>query len=211
MKDEAKQFLDCVIDILSGTPNAFYKNFISLEGLPCSGKTSVIRGINKEQITHNELRIPRNLETNEGYFWMEENRAEFLKAALDELVLADRSIISTINYKAAHISFTGDKRYGAQLDILNHIRKEQKLALPSKIILLDVSPKISCERQAVRDRDILEGRIWYDECFLHQFHESYSYLLQHLYKNDLHVLDSEVLSLGEVTNQVEKIIRGIYK
>ena len=147
-------------------------NYLAFEGIDGSGKTSFIEGLceilKNQNKKYKVVREPGGTELGEGIrelllsneykvpdmseaFLFCANRAELIKEVVipeiesGSIVISDRSAYSSIAYQGA----------GRQLGV-DQIYELNKIALdgfwPEKVVLLDIDPKISLQRQKISDR-----------------------------------------------------------
>ena len=147
-------------------------NYLAFEGIDGSGKTSFIESLCKilenQSKKYKVVREPGGTELGEGIrelllsneykvpdmseaFLFCANRAELIKEVVipeiesGSIVISDRSAYSSIAYQGA----------GRQLGV-DQIYELNKIALdgfwPEKVVLLDIDPKISLQRQKISDR-----------------------------------------------------------
>ncbi len=147
-------------------------NYLAFEGIDGSGKTSFIESLceilENQSKKYKVVREPGGTELGEGIrelllsneykvpdmseaFLFCANRAELVKEVVipeiesGSIVISDRSAYSSIAYQGA----------GRQLGV-DQIYKLNKIALdgfwPEKVVLLDIDPKISLQRQKISDR-----------------------------------------------------------
>ena len=147
-------------------------NYLAFEGIDGSGKTSFIDGLCKildnESKEYKVVREPGGTELGEGIrelllshkykvpdiseaFLFCANRAELIKEVVipeidsGSIVISDRSAYSSIAYQGAGRKLGVDKIYELNDIALNGF-------WPEKVVLLDIDPKISLERQKINDR-----------------------------------------------------------
>jgi len=147
-------------------------NYLAFEGIDGSGKTSFIEGLceilDNQSKKYKVVREPGGTELGEGIrelllsheyevpemseaFLFCANRAELIKEVVipeidsGSVVISDRSAYSSIAYQGAGRELGVDKIYQ-----LNDIALDG--FWPEKVVLLDIDPKISLERQKISDR-----------------------------------------------------------
>lgn len=147
-------------------------NYLAFEGIDGSGKTSFIEGLCKilenQSKKYKVVREPGGTELGEGIrklllsheykvpdlseaFLFCANRAELIKEVVipeiesGSIVVSDRSAYSSIAYQGAGRELGVDQIYE-----LNNIALDG--FWPEKVVLLDIDPKISLERQKISDR-----------------------------------------------------------
>ena len=147
-------------------------NYLAFEGIDGSGKTSFIDGLceilDNETKKYKVVREPGGTELGEGIrelllsheykvpdmseaFLFCANRAELIKEVVipeidsGSIVISDRSAYSSIAYQGAGRELGVDKIYELNDIALNGF-------WPEKVVLLDIDPKISLERQKINDR-----------------------------------------------------------
>lgn len=189
-------------------------NYVVLEGLPCSGKTSVLNVLKKNKIiVIDELRLERNSESTFNYLTQEINRKKrIINNNYDsQIILGDRSIISTITFEAARLSYNSSKINETNFACLEDLCLSKEIVMPSTIIYFDVSIENSRLRQELRDRDILEGRLWYEKDFLNLIKEANEFFLSTLVKDSnltSYRLNSNTLDLDTMYKETFKILNG---
>ncbi len=147
-------------------------NYLAFEGIDGSGKTSFIEGLCEILENHSKkykvVREPGGTELGEGIrklllsheykvpdlseaFLFCANRAELIKEVVKpeiesgSIVISDRSAYSSIAYQGAGRELGVDQIYELNNVALNGF-------WPEKVVLLDIDPKISLERQKISDR-----------------------------------------------------------
>ena len=147
-------------------------NYLAFEGIDGSGKTSFIEGLckilEKQGKKYKVVREPGGTDLGEGIrdlllsheykvpdmseaFLFCANRAELIKEVVipeiesGSIVISDRSAYSSIAYQGAGRELGVDQIYE-----LNNIALDG--FWPEKVVLLDINPKISLERQKISDR-----------------------------------------------------------
>jgi len=147
-------------------------NYLAFEGIDGSGKTSFIEGLceilDNQSRKYKVVREPGGTELGEGIrelllshdykvpdmseaFLFCANRSELIKEIVipeiesGSIVISDRSAYSSIAYQGAGRELGVDKIYELNDIALNGF-------WPEKVVLLDIDPKISLERQKISDR-----------------------------------------------------------
>ncbi len=146
--------------------------YLAFEGIDGSGKTSFIEGLceilDNQMKKYKVVREPGGTELGEGIrelllsheykvsdmteaFLFCANRAELIKEIVipeiesGSIVISDRSAYSSIAYQGAGRELGVDKIFELNNKALNGF-------WPEKVVLLDIDPKISLERQKISDR-----------------------------------------------------------
>ena len=205
------------IEITTGILNRYvehYADYAALEGLPCAGKTTVINGL-RSLSTHyivDELRLPPKEESCISYLQQESSRTNNINnfKSMQRSIIGDRCIVSTLAHKATLLTFQEPTNYTMELETLEHLSSNKQVILPARIISLDISINTSRARQRFRDRDILEGRLWYDPIFLSIIDEATVQILNRLYGNRSKIthVNSESNSEKITINQIREILEG---
>lgn len=189
--------------------------YTALEGLPCAGKTIAVNSLQDEQEVYgvNELRLPPNQESCTAYLNQEPLRSTHITTIHERKgrVLGDRSVVSTLAHKATLLTYEGPAPYGDELKKINELIRHSSIVLPLNMVILDVSIPTSRRRQEFRDRDKLEGRLWYDPVFLEIMASCTDLIIADLYGNSVHRIDSNVNSIDEVRKLVKDFLERVYR
>ena len=147
-------------------------NYLAFEGIDGSGKTSFIEGLceilDNQRKKYKVVREPGGTELGEGIrelllsheykvpditeaFLFCANRSELIKEVVvpeiesGSIVISDRSAYSSIAYQGAGRELGVDKIFELNDIALNGF-------WPEKVVLLDIDPKVSLQRQKISDR-----------------------------------------------------------
>ncbi len=147
-------------------------NYLAFEGIDGSGKTSFIEGLceilDNQNKKYKVVREPGGTELGEGIrelllsheykvpditeaFLFCANRSELIKEVVvpeiesGSIVISDRSAYSSIAYQGAGRELGVDKIFELNDIALNGF-------WPEKVVLLDIDPKVSLQRQKISDR-----------------------------------------------------------
>ena len=147
-------------------------NYLAFEGIDGSGKTSFIEGLceilDNQSKKYKVVREPGGTELGEGIrelllsheykvpditeaFLFCANRSELIKEVVvpeiesGSIVISDRSAYSSIAYQGAGRELGVDKIFELNDIALNGF-------WPEKVVLLDIDPKVSLQRQKISDR-----------------------------------------------------------
>ncbi len=187
-------------------------DYFALEGLPCAGKTTTILQLKQlaEYYVIDELRLPPTEESCASYLQQEPLRTEniYKLKQLNKMIVGDRCIVSTIAHKAALLSYNDEGTYHSEIQLLDQLAQKKMIVLPSKVLTLDISVETSRNRQKIRDRDILEGRLWFDSRFLGLINSSTIAILENLNYSAgvLRGINSEIHDPDQTTHYVKEFL-----
>lgn len=211
LSHESIDWIERTTNILKSTSHRHA--YIALEGLPCAGKTSTINSLRKHAYcTVDEVRLPPSEETCLAYLSQEPFRTQRIQNnGSPKQIIGDRCIISTLAHKASLLTYFDAVNFEKEVAYLNDLTGEGKIILPEIIISLDISIDTSMQRQEIRDRDKLEGRLWYDSRFLDIIATSTNMIIGKMYaRSSSWYVDSEKQSLNGVLEQIKNMMRNKY-
>ena len=154
------------------------RRIVSLEGLPCAGKTTFFDRYYKSHqnfVCVPELYIQMKKD-DEGLDILDKYaKAEISKklsiGEKNKNLLTDRSIISTFAFSYAKQKFTGDStEHDFNRDFVGKCRDE--ILIPTTAFVFDITPQISIKRREKVTRDDTLS-LWCETGFLQHFSDYY--------------------------------------
>jgi len=166
--------------------NLRFNLLIVIEGLPCSGKTRIVRRLAKELpaalIPELDLRVSlRNRERINFYTNDFKKSQESCCNSIKKVVVMDRYFLSTIAFEETLKSLSKRKLFNSRLMTLYDLRhccgekfyflllRWNLLKRPDIVFYLKVPVDVSMERQNKIKKNSSKYNIWRNKKFLHEF------------------------------------------
>lgn len=190
---------------------------IAFEGMPGSGKTTMInklfkKDLFKNSIVFSELYIGRidNLSGSKSYLDSEIDRFSKIcdfKKKYDTIIL-DRTFLSTLAYSYARSKTNRNMdEYRDVFRYFKNIDKKHKLLRPTHLIYLDVTVSESIRRRKKFSK-IEEYNNWFDPEFLKHMSEFYRFNINKLNMPIHAYIDTTNLSEMIVIDKIVAALRG---
>lgn len=190
------------------------KKSISIDGMPCAGKTTFLKKFiskNKGFYFFQETYIePKGFDPTKssliGSYAEKELEKKITASGLNKYIILDRSFISTLAFTFAKL------RKGDPLDFTFFIdfikRNLNNIIVPDLVILFLIKPKTSIlRRESLKDQKTLD--IWFDPDFLESmlFYYKYKKFQEFNLKSKIIIINTDNVSKEELFVKVSEVIK----
>lgn len=193
-------------------------NIIAFEGMPGSGKTTVINSILKNNLLPKCTTVPElyigkldNASGARSYLDLEITKSDKIHTMQDSYdnILLDRTFLSTLAYYYARSKTTKKPDlYLNSIEYFKDIDKKHSIFRPTHLFYLDVSIDQSIKRREKFSK-LDEFNDWFNADFLKYFSEFYSKKTGSFNMPKYTIIDIINLSKEDILKRVESIIKEI--
>ncbi len=179
-------------------------SIISLEGLPGSGKSTILNMLSEKYATVEEIVIDEgnfsDLRSEKSIYILNDLQKMLKARQAGGISFIDRYFPSTIGYEYVKLKNGQENEYYFALEnIMPHIESG---LVPNLYIFIETDIEKSLERK----RDINENNIWGNRNDLHLMNEFYNYYFEYLEPNTRVARISNNQTIGEIYEEIIKTI-----